>query len=140
MTFHRERQYARFGLGSSRVSSGAEWLQMSALWASAVRIVDGALGVAVPMAILLGLVWGDLFAAMSLGQIAVRANGKPLTPAAVQGVIGDALGDSTIALALWSPERAGYVDVDGAPLELPRDTRGRAASLTSHTATGRSPR
>ena len=64
--------------------------------ASAVRIGDGVLGVAVPMAILLGLVWGDLFAAMSLGQIAVRANGKPLTPAGVQGVIGDALGDSSI--------------------------------------------
>ncbi len=80
--------------------------------ASAVRIVDGALGVAVPMAILLGLVWGDVFAAMSLGQIAVRASGKPLTPAAVQKVIGDALGDSTIA--------------------------GRAASRTSRTATGRS--
>ena len=30
-----------------------------------------------------------------------------------------------IALALWAPERAGYVDVDGAPLELPRDARER---------------
>jgi signal transduction histidine kinase len=96
--------------------------------AAVVRIGDGALGVAVPMAILLGLVWGDLFAAMRLGQIAVRANGKPLTPAGVQGVIGDALGDSTIELALWSPERAGYVDVDGAPLELPRDARGRGVT------------
>jgi signal transduction histidine kinase len=93
--------------------------------ASAVRIVDGALGVAIPMAILLGLVWGDLFAAMSLGQIAMRASGKPLDPLAVQKVIGDALGDSTLALALWSPERAEYVDVDGVPLELPRDTRAR---------------
>lgn len=46
--------------------------------ASAVRIVDGALGVAVPVAILLGQVSGDMFAAMSLGQIAVRARGAPL--------------------------------------------------------------
>jgi hypothetical protein len=96
--------------------------------AEAVRIGDGALGVAVPTAILFGLVWGDRFAAMSLGRIAVRANGKPLTPAGVLGVIGDALGDSTIELALWSPERAGYVVVDGAPLELPRDARGALAS------------
>ena len=100
--------------------------------ASAVRIVDGALGVSIPIAILLGLVWGELFAAMSLGQIAVRANGKPLTPAAVQQVIGDALGDSTIALALWSPERAGYVDVDGATLELPRDPRARGVTYVTH--------
>ena len=45
--------------------------------ASAVRIVDGALGVAVPMAILLGQVWGDLFAAIGLSQIAVSARGGP---------------------------------------------------------------
>ncbi len=96
--------------------------------ASAVRIVDGVLGVAIPVAILLGLVWGDVFAAMSLGQIAVRASGKPLTAVAVQNVIGEALGDSSIVLALWAPERAGYVDVDGAPLELPRDTRARVVT------------
>jgi signal transduction histidine kinase len=53
----------------------------------------------------------------------VRASGKPLTAAGVQTMIGEALGDSTTALALWAPERAGYVDVDGAPLELPRDPR-----------------
>jgi signal transduction histidine kinase len=100
--------------------------------ASAVRIVDGVLGVAIPIAILLGLVWGDLFAARSLGQIAVRANGKPLTAAGVQKVIGDALGDSTMVLALWSPERAGYVDVDGAPLELPRDPRARGVTQVTN--------
>jgi signal transduction histidine kinase len=96
--------------------------------ASAVRIVDGLLGVAVPMAILLGLLWGNLFAAISLGQIAVRARGRPLTPAAVQNVIADALGDSSMILALWAPERAGYVDVDGAPLELPLDSRARGVT------------
>jgi signal transduction histidine kinase len=100
--------------------------------ASAVRIVDGVLGVAIPIAILLGLVWGDRLAAMSLGQVAVRASGKPLTPAGVQEVIGDALGDSTIVLALWAPERAGYVDVNGAPLELPRDPRVRGVTYVTH--------
>jgi signal transduction histidine kinase len=96
--------------------------------ASAVRIVDGVLGVAIPIAILVGLVWGDMLVAMSLGQIAVRASGRPLTPAGVQKVIGDALGDSTVALGLWAPERAGYVDVDGAPLELPPDRRVRGVT------------
>jgi signal transduction histidine kinase len=98
----------------------------------AFRIADGVVSLALPVAILLGQVRGDVFAAMSLGRIAVRANGKPLTPAAVQKVIGDALGDSTIALALWAPERAGYVDVDGAPLELPRDTRARGVTRITH--------
>ena len=86
---------------------------------SAVRIVDGVLGVAVPMAILLGQVWGDLFAAISLSQIAVRARGGPLTPAGVQQMLGDALDDSSLAVALWDSDRSGYVDVYGAPLELP---------------------
>jgi signal transduction histidine kinase len=97
-----------------------------------VRIVDGVLGVAVPMAILLGLVWGDLSAARSVGQIAVRASGKPLTAAGVQRMIGEALGDSTATLALWAPERAGYVDVNGAPLELPRDPQVRGVTYVTN--------
>ena len=101
-----------------------------------VTIVNGVLGLAVPMAILLGLVWEDLYAARSVGQIAVRAGGKPLTAAGVQTVIGEALGDSTTALALWAPERAGYVDVDGAPLELPRDPRVRGVT---HITDGNGP-
>ena len=104
--------------------------------ASVVTIVNGVLGLAVPMAILLGLVWEDLYAARSVGQIAVRAGGKPLTAAGVQTVIGEALGDSTTALALWAPERAGYVDVDGAPLELPRDPRVRGVT---HITDGNGP-
>ena len=104
--------------------------------ASVVTIVNGVLGLAIPMAILLGLVWEDLYAARSVGQIAVRAGGKPLTAAGVQTVIGEALRDSTTALALWAPERAGYVDVDGAPLELPRDPRVRGVT---HITNGNGP-
>jgi len=94
----------------------------------ALRIVNGVVTVAVPGAILLGEVRGDVFAARSLGQIAVRASGKPLTPIAVQNVIGDALGDSTLALALWDPGHARYVDVCGAPLELPHDRRAHGVT------------
>jgi signal transduction histidine kinase len=90
-----------------------------------LRIAVGGLTLAIPVAILVGQVRGNVFAAISLGQVAVRASGKPLTPASVQGVIGDALGDPSLALALWAPERAGYVDVHGAPLTLPQDSRAR---------------
>jgi signal transduction histidine kinase len=96
--------------------------------ASVVTIVNGLLGLAIPMAILLGLGWENLYVARSVGQIAVRAGEKPLTAAGVQTMIGEALEDSTTALALWAPERAGYVDVDGAPLELPRDPRVRSVT------------
>ena len=94
----------------------------------ALRIVDGVVTLAVPGAILVGQIRGNFFAAMSVGKIAVRAGGKPLTPLALQKVIGDALGDSTLALALWAPQRTGYVDVHGAPLELPRDPRSRGVT------------
>jgi signal transduction histidine kinase len=59
--------------------------------------------------------------ALSLGQIVLRAGRKPLTPTVVQTLLGEALGDPTLALALWSPDRASYVDVDDASVELPRD-------------------
>ena len=93
-----------------------------------LKVINGLAGVAVPVAIFAGQVRGDLFAAVSLGQIVVREGGRSLTPAAVQTMIGEALGDPTLRLAIWSPERAGYVDVDGAPLELPRDTDVRGVT------------
>jgi signal transduction histidine kinase len=97
-----------------------------------VRIVDGALGVAVPLAILFGLVWGDLFAAISLSQIAVRARGRPLTPAGVQKMLGDALDDSSLALAVWDSDRGAYVDVYGTPLELPRTSERGITTITDN--------
>ena len=96
--------------------------------ASVVTIVNGVLGLAIPMAILLGLVWGDLYAARSVGRIVLGAGEKMLTPAAAEAMIGDALGDSTLTLGLWTPERNGYVGTGGAPLELPRDSRARAVT------------
>ena len=50
--------------------------------ASTLVIVGGVLGLAIPIAILLGQVWGDLFAAINLGQIAVRVRDRPMTPSA----------------------------------------------------------
>lgn len=101
--------------------------------AETLKVINGLAGVAIPVAIFAGQVRGDLFAAVSLGQIVVREGGKSLTPAAVQTLIGEALGDSTLTLALWSPERARYVDVGGAPLELPRDSGVRGVTeVTRH--------
>jgi signal transduction histidine kinase len=99
---------------------------------SAARIVDGVLGVAIPIAILLGLVWGDLFAAISLSQIAVRAREGPLTPAGVQKMLGDALDDSSLAMALWDSDRSSYVDVYGAPLALSGTSERGITTITEN--------
>ena len=98
------------------------------------RIADGLVTLAVPVAMLVGQIRGEVFAAKSLGQLALRASGERLRPADVQKMIGDALGDSSLVLALWDPDRAGYVDVDGATLTLPRDVPARA--VTSITRDG----
>jgi signal transduction histidine kinase len=96
--------------------------------ASLVTIVNGVLGLAIPMAILLGLVWGDVYAARSVGQIVLSTGGRTLTPAAAEAMIAAALGDSTLTLGLWAPERNGYLDTHGTPLEVPRDTRARGVT------------
>jgi len=96
--------------------------------ASVVTIVNGVLGLAIPIAILLGLVSGDLYAARSVGRIVLDAGGKVLTPVAVEAMIADAIGDPTLTLGLWVPERNGYVGTGGAPLELPRDSLARGVT------------
>jgi signal transduction histidine kinase len=101
----------------------------------AFRIADGVVTLAVPVAMLVGQVRGEVFAARSLGQLALRASGERLTPADVQNMIRDALDDSMLTLALWDAERAEYIDVDGVPVEPVRDTRARAA--TGITRNGR---
>jgi signal transduction histidine kinase len=51
--------------------------------------------------------------------------------------LSSSLGDPSFALALWDPERNGYVDAHGEPLELPEATDGR--SVTRIQTDGRPP-
>ena len=74
---------------------------------------------------LLGLARGRGYATMSLGRIAMHASHAPMSPLTAERMIGDALGDSTLELALWEPERDAYVDARGAPTELPSDLGNR---------------
>jgi signal transduction histidine kinase len=98
----------------------------------AVVVLVIVMQLAIPLAMLAGQVRGDLFAAATLSRLALRRTREPITAAKVQDVIGDALGDPTLTLALWSPERATYLDVYGRPLQLPRETTGRAiTAITS---------
>ena len=99
--------------------------------AETLRVLNGLTTLGVPIAMFAGQVRGDVFAAVRLGQIAFAGRGRAMTPAAVQTLIGEALEDPTLALALWAPERAGYVDVDGAPVELPSDHRLRGVTLVT---------
>lgn len=106
-----------------------QFLNPSSLGLNAtLRITGGFLVIAIPFAILAGQVRGEVFAAISLGQVAVRAGGKSLTPVAVQELLGDALGDSSLRLVLWSAERDGFVDVEGAAVRLPDEGAERGVT------------
>ena len=97
----------------------------------AFRIADGVVTVAVPFAMLAGQFRSHAFAARSLGQFWLRASAEPMTPGAVQDVIGDALGDPTLRVAVWDPESATYVGVGGDPVALPRDGGERGVTYVS---------
>jgi signal transduction histidine kinase len=59
----------------------------------------------------------------------------PRAPAAVQNALREAVGDPTLTLALWTPERAGYLDVHGSPIDLPR-AREEHRAITPVTRDG----
>ncbi len=44
---------------------------------------------------------------------------EPVTPAGLEPLLREALGDPTLSLALWQPERNAYADVAGRPFTLP---------------------
>jgi signal transduction histidine kinase len=50
-------------------------------------------------------------------------------PGKLRDALARALHDPSLSLAYWLPERARYVDVDGRPVELPRQGDGRIATV-----------
>lgn len=96
--------------------------------AGTLKVLNGLTYVGIPVAMFAGQVRGDIFAAVRLSRIAMHRGAEAVTPAAVQTMIRDALGDPTLELSIWAPERAGYVDPDGAPMSLPQDTGARAVT------------
>lgn len=50
-------------------------------------------------------------------------------PGSVRDALARALGDPSLELALWLPERGSYVDTEGQALELPASGSGRAVTV-----------
>jgi signal transduction histidine kinase len=81
--------------------------------------------IAVPLALL----WGLLTAQLARGTIAdlvLELGHTP--PSGIRDVLARALGDPTLEVAFWLPERRAYVDVDGTAITLPDDHRDASAS------------
>jgi signal transduction histidine kinase len=85
----------------------------------AFRVSDALLTFAIPVAIILGQMRGNLFAASSAGEMIVSTRGTPVTPVGIQQLLREATGDPGLMLARSA--QTGYVDAEGAPVELPAD-------------------
>jgi signal transduction histidine kinase len=87
--------------------------------------IEEAVQVAVPIALLLGLL-GERLARASVADLVRDLSGTP--PADVAVPVGRALNDPTLEVAFWMPSRRGYVDAQGRPYELP--TAGARRAVT----------
>jgi signal transduction histidine kinase len=72
----------------------------------------------VPVAMVVGQHRATAFAAGSAGRLVSQAGGR-VSPRRIESMLRDSLGDPTLELALWVPERGAYVDVDGGTVVLP---------------------
>ena len=85
--------------------------------------------IALPLAVLAGFLRARL-ARASVGDLVVRLERTP--PHGIRDELARALDDPTLEVALWLPERAGYVDSAGAPVTLPVDGPERAVTRIHH--------
>jgi signal transduction histidine kinase len=89
------------------------------------RAVDALVLFAIPGAMIIGQTRGRIFAASRAVQLVAAMDGSAATPAQVQDLAREALGDPTLRLVVSSPELGGYLDVEGAPVELPSESNER---------------
>jgi signal transduction histidine kinase len=81
--------------------------------------------VCMPIALLAGLLRARL-ARAGVGDLLLELERTP--PYGLRGVLARALGDPTLQVAYWLPERNEYVDAAGTPVQLPEDGPLRAVT------------
>jgi len=80
---------------------------------------------AVPVALAAGLLWGRR-ARSGVADLVVELERTP--PGSVRDALARTLGDPSLEVALWLPERNAYVDGEGRPLALPAAGSDRAVT------------
>jgi signal transduction histidine kinase len=121
------------------------WLAAAAAALAALRLLNKALGgplgpvepiffvvlATVPLAFEVGL----LRSRLDRGAVAdlVVQLGQPGAPGQLRDALARALHDPHLTLAYWLPQQERFVDLDGLPVELPRDDgSGLTATLVVH--------
>jgi signal transduction histidine kinase len=81
---------------------------------------------AVPIALLASMLRARL-ARSSLADLFLELRMDP-PPAGLRDALARALRDSSLTLAYWLPDYQAYTDLDGRPVDLPREGSGRATT------------
>jgi signal transduction histidine kinase len=79
----------------------------------------------VPFAFLAGLLRSRVAGATAVSELIARLGDPGERRRGLRDALADALADPTLTLAYWLPDRGGYVDAGGRPVELPREGSGR---------------
>jgi signal transduction histidine kinase len=84
---------------------------------------------AFPLTLLAGLLRARL-ARVNVGELVVQLERTPVD--GIRDKLADALGDPTLELGFWLPERREYVDAVGAPFTVPEGGPSRAVTRIEH--------
>jgi len=101
-------------------SPDSPWTNTTWFWVSNLA------GVAIPLSLGFGLLWGHR-ARSAVADLVVELEKTP--PGRVRDALARVLGDPSLELALWLPDRQTYVDGEGGPVELPADGAARAVTV-----------
>jgi signal transduction histidine kinase len=85
--------------------------------------------IALPVALLAGLLQARL-ARAGVGDLILALERTP--PQGIRDALARSLGDPTLTVAFWLPERREFVDSAGMPVELPSDDARRVVTRLEH--------
>ena len=101
-------------------SSTDFWTSATVFWAETVAVL------AIPVALAAGVLWSRS-SRSAVADLVVELEHSP--PGSVRDALARTLGDPSLELGLWLPERRAFVDGDGRVLELPAPGSGRAVTV-----------
>jgi signal transduction histidine kinase len=96
------------------------WTSDAAFWTETVGMF------ALPVALGLGVLWGRT-ARSGVADLVVELQRTPHPP--LRDALAKTLGDPSLELALWLPDRGVYVDAHGRPIALPEGDSRRAVTI-----------
>ena len=108
-----------FGLDLTGSSTNF-WTSSRVFWSETVAVL------AIPVALAAGVLWSRS-SRSAVADLVVELEHSP--PGSVRDALARTLGDPSLELGLWLPERRAFVDGDGRTLELPAPGSGRAVTV-----------